>query len=93
MAFESYASFLTALERAGELMRLSAPLATELEITELADREMKKPGGGKALLIENQCVRGRVALSAGDQHAGLGASHGHEHGGREHDAVLRNLVR
>lgn len=61
MAFESYASFLTALERAGELIRISTPLATELEITELADREMKKPGGGKALLIEKPTVSGVVS--------------------------------
>ena len=61
MAFESYASFLTALERAGELIRISTPLATELEITELADREMKKPGGGKALLIEKPTVSGAVS--------------------------------
>ena len=61
MAFESYASFLAALERAGELIRISAPLATELEITELADREMKKPGGGKALLIEKPTVSGAVS--------------------------------
>src|SRR5262249_55862800 len=41
------------------LKRISAPLATELEITELADREMKSPGGGKALLLENPTVQGR----------------------------------
>jgi len=61
MAFDSYASFLAALERAGELVRISTPLATELEITELADREMKKPGGGKALLIEKPTVSGVVS--------------------------------
>ena len=61
MAFESYASFLAALERAGELIRISTPLATELEITALADREMKKPGGGKALLIEKPTISGVVS--------------------------------
>jgi 4-hydroxy-3-polyprenylbenzoate decarboxylase len=61
MAFDSYASFISALERAGELVRISTPLATELEITELADREMKKPGGGKALLIEKPTVSGTVS--------------------------------
>jgi 4-hydroxy-3-polyprenylbenzoate decarboxylase len=61
MAFASYASFLAALERAGELIRISTPLATELEITELADREMKKPGGGKALLIEKPTISGVVS--------------------------------
>ena len=42
-------------------MRVSRPVATELEITELADREMKKPGGGKGLLIEKPLVNGRVS--------------------------------
>ena len=50
MAFDSFRDFLGQLDRAGELVRVSQPVATELEITELADREMKKPGGGRALL-------------------------------------------
>ena len=61
MAFDSFAEFVAALERAGELVRISEPLATELEITELADREMKKPGGGKALLIERPTIAGHVS--------------------------------
>ena len=52
MAYDSFRQFVQALEKAGELKRISQPLATELEITALADREMKSPGGGKALLIE-----------------------------------------
>jgi 4-hydroxy-3-polyprenylbenzoate decarboxylase len=58
MAFSSFRDFLNRLERDGELLRVSQPLATELEITELADREMKSPGGGKALLIERPTVSG-----------------------------------
>src|SRR5438046_598846 len=61
MAFNSFADFLAQLEAAGELRRVAEPLATELEITELADREMKKPGGGKALLIERPTVKGQVS--------------------------------
>src|ERR1051325_1103309 len=61
MAFDSFRDFLSALESAGELSRVSAPVATELEITELADREMKSPGGGKALLIEKPTVNGAVS--------------------------------
>jgi 4-hydroxy-3-polyprenylbenzoate decarboxylase len=61
MAFESFADFVQALERAGELVRISQPIATELEITELANREMKKPHGGKALLIEKPTVSGKVS--------------------------------
>ncbi len=61
MAFDSFRDWVQALDRAGELTRIRQPLATELEITELADREMKKPGGGKALLIEQPTVNGVVS--------------------------------
>ena len=61
MSFSSYREFVDALDRAGELKRISQPVATELEITELADREMKQPGGGKALLIEKPTVNGVVS--------------------------------
>jgi 4-hydroxy-3-polyprenylbenzoate decarboxylase len=61
MAFESFGQFLQALEKAGELKRIRQPVATELEITELADREMKSPGGGRALLFEQPTVNGQVS--------------------------------
>ena len=52
MAYSSMREFADTLEKAGELVRISEPVRTELEITALANREMKSPGGGKALLIE-----------------------------------------
>src|SRR5207253_577894 len=58
MAFDSFRDFVNALDKAGELKRIAQPVATELEITEIADREMKKPGGGKALLFERPTVNG-----------------------------------
>jgi 4-hydroxy-3-polyprenylbenzoate decarboxylase len=61
MAFDSFRDFVEALDKAGELKRISQPVATELEITELADREMKSPGGGKALLFEKPTVNGVVS--------------------------------
>src|SRR5450756_2358450 len=61
MAFDSFRAFLNKLESAGELIRVTQPVATELEITELADRQMKSPGGGKALLIEKPTVNGVVS--------------------------------
>jgi len=61
MAFESFRDFVNALDRAGELKRISQPVATELEITEIADREMKSPNGGKALLFEKPTVNGEVS--------------------------------
>jgi 4-hydroxy-3-polyprenylbenzoate decarboxylase len=61
MAFASFRDFLNQLDGAGELKRIAQPVASELEITALADREMKSPGGGKALLIENPTVNGVVS--------------------------------
>ena len=48
MAYNGFHDFLKDLERLGELKRIPFPVATELEITEIADREMKSPDGGKA---------------------------------------------
>ena len=61
MAHTTYTAFLKALEEAGELRRISDPVDTELQITELADREMKSPGGGKALLFEKPTINGKVS--------------------------------
>ncbi|HEX3799146.1 MAG TPA: UbiD family decarboxylase [Verrucomicrobiae bacterium] len=61
MAFDSFQDFLKTLERSGELRRIASPVATELEITEIADREMKKPGGGQALLFEKPTVNGQIS--------------------------------
>src|SRR3954462_14015614 len=59
MAFDSFRDFLNQLDQAGELRHITQPVATELEVTEIADREMKKPGGGKALLFEKPTVNGQ----------------------------------
>src|SRR6187431_2825422 len=61
MAFDSFGDFVKRLETAGQLKRVTEPLATELLITELADREMKKPGGGLALLVEKPTVNGEIS--------------------------------
>src|SRR6266550_7807265 len=58
MAFNSFLDFVNQLDRAGELKRITQPVATELEITELADREIQSPGGGKPLLIEQPTLNG-----------------------------------
>ncbi|HEY3663055.1 MAG TPA: menaquinone biosynthesis decarboxylase, partial [Chthoniobacterales bacterium] len=61
MAYASFSQFLTALEKAGELQRISAPVETDLVIAEWADREMKSPGGGKALLFEQPLIDGKAS--------------------------------
>ena len=59
MAYRSFRQFLDALEQAGELKRVAIPVDTNLLIAEWADREMKSPGGGKALLFEQPIVDGK----------------------------------
>src|SRR6266705_6293268 len=56
MAYGSFRKFLDALEQAGELKRVAVPVDTDLLIAEWANREMKSPGGGKALLFEQPIV-------------------------------------
>jgi 4-hydroxy-3-polyprenylbenzoate decarboxylase len=53
MAFSSLSDFILTLESKGELIRISQFVNPELEISEIADRFSKLPGGGKALLFEN----------------------------------------
>src|SRR2546430_14617238 len=59
MAYRSFRSFLDALEKAGDLKRIAVPVDTDLLIAEWADREMKSPAGGKALLFEQAIVDGK----------------------------------
>jgi 4-hydroxy-3-polyprenylbenzoate decarboxylase len=54
MAFPDLQGFIRLLESRGELVRVSTPVDRHLEITEIADRMVKR--GGPALLFEN--VRG-----------------------------------
>src|SRR6201993_689656 len=61
MAFRSFQHFLEELERAGELLRINEPVDTELVIAEWANREMKSPGGGKAMLFEKPTIDGKTS--------------------------------
>ena len=53
MTIDTVGQFLTELEREGELRRVSHSVSVDLELCEIADRAMKMPGGGPALLFEN----------------------------------------
>ena len=61
MAYRSFREFVDALDQAGELKHVSVPVDTDLLITEWADREMKSPEGGKALLFEQPLINGKVS--------------------------------
>ena len=58
MSFRDLSEFVSALEREGELVRVARPVGVELEITEIANRCMKSPGGGPALLFERPVLPG-----------------------------------
>lgn len=53
MSFESLQDFVNFLEARGELKRVTEPIDRRLEVTEIADRVMKSPGFGPALLFTN----------------------------------------
>ncbi len=52
-AYQNLGEFISELEKAGELLRIKAPVSCDLEITHITDLASKAPGGGKALLFEN----------------------------------------
>jgi 4-hydroxy-3-polyprenylbenzoate decarboxylase len=53
MTLDSLSEFIAAIDAMGELVRIREPVRVELELCEIADRVMKQPGGGKALLFEH----------------------------------------
>lgn len=53
MPLNNLRQFVSAIEEQGELVRISHPVRARLEIAEIADRVMKSPGGGPALLFEH----------------------------------------
>jgi 4-hydroxy-3-polyprenylbenzoate decarboxylase len=52
VTFDTLRALLEALDAAGELARITRPVSLDLELCEIADRVMKQPGGGMALLFE-----------------------------------------
>ena len=58
MALDSLRDFLQAIDAAGDLVRVRRAVSVDREITEIADRCMKAPGGGPALLFEHPTLAG-----------------------------------
>jgi 4-hydroxy-3-polyprenylbenzoate decarboxylase len=50
---DRWTDFISAADRAGELVRIAQPVAAKLELCDISDRVMKEPGGGPALLFEH----------------------------------------
>lgn len=57
MTLDTLQEFIAAIDRAGELRRITHPVSVDLEMCEIADRVMKMPGGGPALLFERPVLR------------------------------------
>src|SRR5207247_10718913 len=57
MALDNLREFVAAIDKAGDLTRVARPVSIDKEITEVADRCMKSPGGGPALLFTQPMLR------------------------------------
>src|ERR1700744_5465881 len=64
MAYKNQQEFIQALEKAGELVRISTYVDPKLEIAEITDRISKSGNGGKALLFENTGTEFPVLMNA-----------------------------
>lgn len=64
MAYRNQQEFIQALEKAGELVRISTYVDPRLEIAEITDRISKSGHGGKALLFENTGTDFPVLMNA-----------------------------
>jgi 4-hydroxy-3-polyprenylbenzoate decarboxylase len=53
MSYRGLKDYINILEKQEELLRITYPVSTQLEITEIVDRVSKSNQGGKALLFEN----------------------------------------
>src|SRR2546427_2501165 len=58
MALDNLREFVSAIDQSGDLTRVTRPVSVDKEITEVADRCMKSPGGGPALLFTQPTLRG-----------------------------------
>src|SRR5881628_239069 len=77
MALDNLRDFLGALDARGELARVTHPVSVDKQITEVADRCMKSPGGGPAAVrTPDAPVRCAGALSRGGEPVRLRKAHG-----------------
>src|SRR2546421_1775514 len=61
MALDSLGALIEAIEARGDLVRVDHTVSIDKEITEIADRCMKSPGGGPALLFTRPTLAGGAA--------------------------------
>ncbi len=78
MPYKGLTDFVEVLERENELIRISQKVDTVLEITEIVDRVSKSPGGGKALLFENNGTAFPLLVNASGSESRICLALGHE---------------
>lgn len=95
MAYNGMKEFAALLEREGELVRCTARVDPVLEITEIADRFSKQPGGGKALLFEDTGTPFPLLINALGSERRMALALGRpslEEIGEEINTIFRGLV-
>jgi 4-hydroxy-3-polyprenylbenzoate decarboxylase len=95
MSYSGLNDFVRELERRDELVRISQKVDTILEITEIVDRISKSPGGGKALLFENNGTAFPLLINAFGSEVRIGLALGHEsldQIGTEIEALFKELA-
>ncbi len=78
MAYSGLYDFVQFLEQKNELIRVNQPVQTALEITEIVDRISKSPGGGKALLFENNGTAFPLLINAFGSESRMCLALGHD---------------
>jgi len=95
MSYNGLSDFVLLLERKDELIRISQKVDTVLEITEIVDRISKSPGGGKALLFENNGTEFPLLINAFGSESRICMALGHsslEDVGRELEELFKQLA-
>src|SRR5215471_13225098 len=64
MGYKNLRQFIETLDKAGELIHVKSYVNPKLEMAEITDRTSKQPGGGKALLFENNGYDFPVLMNA-----------------------------
>jgi len=95
MAFQELYKFIEKLEDQGELIRIKEYVDPILEISEITDRVSKMPGGGKALLFENNGTGFPLLINAFGSEKRINMALGVEHLddiGKEMESLFKNLT-
>jgi len=95
MSFQDLNKFVEKLENIGELIRIKEFVNPILEIAEITDRVSKMPGGGKALLFENNGTSFPLLINAFGSEKRINLALGVEHLddiGKELESLFKNLT-